>query len=151
MPPTLMIVASQTLADRLASARIAAGHTQLECAELLTSRFGEPDRSQASLSRYLSGKQEMPIDVVRAVSEYISIFDPDEPSGIGDTAADDVADKPAQEFAGLVRRLTDEPLLGPRQGALVDTAMSRLRDGPPFSSEDRAVLESLMRILGLGV
>lgn len=151
-PHTLRPMAALTIADRLAAARDVAGHTQAQCVALLTSRFGAPARTQASMSRYLSGKQSMPVDIQQAVSEYINIFDPDEPADAGATAGGGpVEEEPAPDFAGLVRRLTDEPLLGPRQGALVDTAIGRLRDGPPFSTEDQAVLDALMRILGLGV
>lgn len=150
---TLRHMAAPTMSDRLASAREVAGHTQAECATILASRFGAPSRTQASMSRYLSGKQAMPVDIARAISEYINIFDPGEPTEGGADADDDppVIDDPAPEFAGLVRRLTDEPLLGPRQGALVDAATARLRDGPSFSSEDHSVLGALMRILGLDV
>ena len=49
----------------------------------------------------------------------------------------------------MVRGFTDEPLLGPRQGALVDAATIRLRDGSPMSSEDGAAFIALMRVLGL--
>lgn len=145
-------MAALELVDPLEAAREIAGHTQTECAGVLVSRFGAPARTQASMSRYLSGKQTMPVDIVHAVSEYIAIFDPREPGG-GDADAGDspAPDDPGPDFAGLVRGLTDEPLLGPRQGSLVDAAISRLRDGPPFSSEDHAVLDALMRILGLGV
>jgi hypothetical protein len=107
-------------------------------------------RSQASMSRYLGGKQEMPVDLANAVSEYISIFDPDEPGAADDgDATEGAAEEPAREFDGLVRGLTDEPLLGPRQGALVDALTTRLREGPPMSSDDTAALTAGMRILGL--
>lgn len=104
------------------------------------------------MSRYLSGKQAMPVDILNAVSDYISIFESDEAEkSEGGADAPLVAEDPAPDFGGLVRRLTDEPLLGPRQGELVDAAVGRLRDGPPFSSEDQAVLSTLMRVLGLDV
>lgn len=151
MGRTLALVAALTLADRLAAARAAAGHTQAECADLLTSRFGAPVRSQASISRYVSGKQQMPIDMARAVSQYIMIFEPDEAAGANDARAgsDGREEMPAQQFAGIVRRLTDEPLLGPRQGALVDAMIGRLRGGPPLSEQDAAALTAAMRILAL--
>ncbi len=60
-------IAGNLLAGRLAAARTAAGHTQEECARALVS-LGAPARSQASMSRYLSGKQAMPVDAARAVS-----------------------------------------------------------------------------------
>lgn len=140
-------MAAPTLADRLAAARAAAGHTQAECARLLSSRFGAPARSQASVSRYLSGKQEMPVDIGHAVSQYISIFDSDDDLDDADDPAP--VGEATPDFVGLVLRFSDEPLLGPRQGALVDAAVDRLRVGPPFSREDHAALTALIRILGL--
>lgn len=145
-------MAGATLTDRLAAARIAAGHTQAECAALLTSRFDAPLRSQASMSRYLSGKQRIPLDIADAVSKYINVFDTGETHEAGGEHDDrGGAEVPAERFAGIVRRLTDEPLLGPRQGALVDAMIGRLRDGPPFSAEDAAAITATMRILGLEV
>jgi hypothetical protein len=102
------------------------------------------------MSRYLSGKQAMPIDISRAVSDYIGVFDPNEQSEAADASQDaPTEDGPGPDFAGMVRRLTDEPLLGPRQGALVDALIDRLRSGSPLSGEDKATVTSLMQVLGI--
>lgn len=142
-------VATPTIAERLAAARGAAGHTQQECASMLLDRFGAPPRSQASMSRYLSGKQEMPVDISQAASQYISTFnaaeDPEDSSPDAPANGDPVL---GADFAGLVQQFTDEPLLGPRQGALLDAVVDRLRSGPPLSHEDLITITCVMRILG---
>jgi hypothetical protein len=102
------------------------------------------------MSRYLSGKQAMPPDVARAVVDYVDEFDPIGPSDVIEGAQTlPMAASSASEFAGLVRGLTDEPLLGPRQGALVDALIGRLAGGTPLSSEDSLAVTALMRVLGL--
>lgn len=141
------------LKERLAAARKAAGHTQAACANTLAS-LGAPGRSQASVSRYLAGKQSMPLDVAHAVSKYINMFSSgdsaeDDPEKAGAALQPPPRDEPVGDFAGMVRRLTDEPLLGPRQGALVDSLTQRLATGPPLSDQDRGAFESLMHILGI--
>jgi hypothetical protein len=118
---------------------------------VLTTEFGAPTRSQASMSRYLSGKQRMPVDLLPAVTEYIRIFGNPESVG-GDSHGDRpgaVGDDSPVGFDSFVQRLTDEPLLGPRQGAVVDAFVGRLREGPPLSDQDHAALTDIMRILGL--
>ncbi|HZT64149.1 MAG TPA: hypothetical protein VFA11_00005 [Acidimicrobiales bacterium] len=93
----------------------------------------------------------MPVDILRAVTEYIRIFG-DTDSGSDDSYGDHpgaAGDEFPGGFDNVVRRLTDEPLLGPRQGALVDAAIGRLSEGPALSDHDHAMLTEIMRILGL--
>ncbi len=124
-----VLVAARTLVNRLAVARQAAGHTQAECVDLLRTRFGAPERSQASMSRYLNGKQQMPLDVRRAVSQYVEIFGTSDPPDDADEADQQTSMQPGSDaFAGAVRCLTDERLLGPRQGAFIDAVITRLRE-----------------------
>lgn len=115
---------------------------------MLFDRFGAPPRSQASISRYLSGKQEMPVDFFQAVSEYINTFDAADSEDNSPDARAKADPVLGADFAGLVHQFTDEPLLGPRQGALLDAVIDRLRSGPPLSHEDFITITSVMRILG---
>jgi hypothetical protein len=112
--------------------------------------LGAPPRSQASISRYLSGKQAVPVDTLHAISEYINTFEPESADDASSGGGADADKEPVSDFAGMVRRLTDEPLLGPRQAALVDALIERLRSGPPLSADDSSVVAPLMRMLGLG-
>jgi len=92
----------------------------------------------------------MPIDMSWAISDYIGMFDPNDQSEKADLSQEaPTEDGPAPDFAGMVLRLTDEPLLGPRQGALVDALIDRLRSGSPLSGEDQATVTSLMQVLGI--
>jgi hypothetical protein len=99
------------------------------------------------MSRYISGKQAMPLDILQAVSKYINVFDVPPRADPAEQPRDREGAGPG--FAGLVRQLTDEPLLGPRQAAVVDAVTERLRNGSPMSADDGAALTALMRLLGL--
>jgi hypothetical protein len=52
-----------------------------------------------------------------------------------------------EKFNGIVREITNEPLLGPRQGELVDTLTSRLSRGPQMSKDDLIIVKLLFKIL----
>jgi hypothetical protein len=52
-----------------------------------------------------------------------------------------------EKFNGIVRSITNEPLLGPRQGNFVDAVISRLATGPQISKEDIVVARFLFKIL----
>ncbi|MCU1392861.1 MAG: hypothetical protein JWM34_1289 [Ilumatobacteraceae bacterium] len=120
------------------------------------------------MSRYLSGNQTPPAGVEDAARRYVQSHSNSEVShqlrtleqhdlGESVSSTDPVNTDRQQEntesmddrFDSAVRTVTDEPLLGPRQGALVDAMTARLRNGPPHSKADLAVFNALSRVLGL--
>jgi hypothetical protein len=52
---------------------------------------------------------------------------------------------------GLCQRVTGEPILGPRQAALIDAYTARLHAGYPLTLPDLAAYLNTAQILGLGV
>jgi len=52
-----------------------------------------------------------------------------------------------EKFNGMVRGITNEPLLGPRQGNFIDASISRLANGPQMSRDDIVIARLLFKIL----
>lgn len=52
-----------------------------------------------------------------------------------------------EKFNGIVRSITNEPLLGPRQGNFVNAVISRLSTGPQMDKEDLIAARFLFKIL----
>lgn len=134
------------LLDEVRSSMSHHGHSQERLVEILES-MEAPHRSQASMSRYLAGLQSVPPEVRSGFSRYLDTFPAPSFPGTTPTPDGPVADD--QDFEGSVRGLSGEPLLGPRQAALVDSAIARLAQGPPMSDDDRRTFEDLRRIVGL--
>lgn len=134
---------------RLVQARQANGESQAACAVTLK-RLGCAGASQGVLSRWETGKIERPrADTVTILRKYIAdaLGDVTEPAKDPDDAASEAAD--TEEFEGFVRSFTNEPLLGPRQGAFVDAQIERIRTGPPLSDADQEARIDLLKLLGL--
>ncbi|MFN8049918.1 MAG: hypothetical protein U0Q22_00585 [Acidimicrobiales bacterium] len=137
---------------RFRAAQAALGHTQAECAEQLRA-LGAPSADQSSVSKWATGRIARPSPaIVNALHQYIALA----PAGggastsRGSRAAHMQSDGlEADGFEDMVRGITDEPLLGPRQGDLVDALIERMRSGIPLSEPDLLVLGSLASVLGL--
>lgn len=139
-------VQSDPLLDEVRSSMSHYGHSQEELVEILKS-LDVPHRSQASMSRYLAGRQSIPPTVRSGFLGYLDAFPAPSSPGTRPTPDGPVGDD--REFEGSVRDLSGEPLLGPRQAALVDGVIARLAQGPPMSDDDRRTFEDLRRIVGL--
>lgn len=131
-------------------ARAAAGHSQEACASEL-SRLGGGTITQPLLSAWESGKSAtVPEDAAHAIESYINC---ELRLGIEPPTLDkdsmNSADPAEADFPSLVLSISGEPLLSPRQGALVDGLVFRLSHGPPMSVEDRLTALALAKILGL--
>jgi hypothetical protein len=50
-----------------------------------------------------------------------------------------------EKFNEIVRKVTDEPLLGFRQGELADALVHRLAHGPPMSEGDIMITSFLFK------
>lgn len=125
---------------RLRDAFRASGHTQERFAVSLMDDHGHPGvPSQASVSRWLSGRAAPRASSRPALAEYCAEWLPD---------LDDAADVPAG-WEALLRDVSGEPMLGPRQASLIDAMTSRFASGPPLSTDDRSAFLHLARILGL--
>lgn len=57
----------------------------------------------------------------------------------------------SDDFDRLVQHTTGEPLLGPRQGALIDALTQRLGSGGPMNEHDLMTAAWLGKILNLTV
>lgn len=55
-----------------------------------------------------------------------------------------------EDFDRIARAETGEPLLGPRQGALIDSLTHRLSSDVPLSEHDLIAAAFLGRVLNLG-
>lgn len=119
-----------------------AGHDQPECAEVLRTTYGLASSSQPNVSRWLRGtrpKKEARAALARYCEDFTGRSPEVAPVGRDDAAA----------FEDLQRQVAGEALLGPRQAALVDAAIERLRvPQDRLSPEEVRVLEWLTRILG---
>jgi len=143
---------SWTESDRTAFAEAVGlhGHTQGECAERLRV-LGATSADQSSVSKWATGRIQRPsASITAAIRKYI-----DESPGDGMSR---VLTVPSQAKVGRgeddvfdesVRELTNEPLLGPRQAALVDAIIERLRSGSPMSEADNDARIAAARLLRL--
>jgi hypothetical protein len=122
-----MVDKVEMLWQRIDAVRILRGQTQQRCIDDLVENYGAPRRSQSSMSRYLHGRQEPPSEVASAMRRYLS----DASEVDGGTTGDITG-----AFAAVVQDVTGEPILGPRQGALLDAITTRIAAGPPMSASD---------------
>lgn len=141
---------SQRDRDGLKLAMAALGHSQRACAERLR-ELGSTGANQSTVSKWISGDIARPqMKTVLAVRSYVEeAF----PAGLPRSSQPELLDDPlaqAQQFDDTVRGITNEPLLGPRQGDLIDAVTVRLREGPAMSDSDERALNEQRRILGLG-
>ncbi len=127
----------------LRAARSLAGHTQSQCAEALRSA-GAPSGSQAAVSEWERGSSAPSAAAQEAVRHYMRQYH----TAAGATAPE-VPNGRADAFDGIAGRIAGEPLLGPRQAALVDALTARLRSGPAMSDADERTAASLVAVLGL--
>lgn len=144
---------------RLRETRIALGHSQRQAAEELL-RLGAPSVTQATVSEWETGRTKRPsVDAIRAIRAYWLKLEEatDAPAGAPREAdargpessgGGDMAEA-AASFEALVRVVTDEPLLGPQQAALVAALTTRLGNGPPLSDADDAARQWLANVLKL--
>lgn len=122
----------------------AAGHSEREVAASLHEAFGLTTAPpQPTVHRWLTGSVPRSAARRRAIRRYSQHY---APIRIGDTA-DSAPDPDA--WNDRVAELSGEPLLGPRQGELIDAMTRRLGEGEPISEFDRAVFSDLIRILNL--
>lgn len=121
----------------------AAGHDQADCADALRTTYGLASASQPNVSRWLRGTR--PHKTARAaLLRYCEDFPSEQAEEASRVAPDDVA-----TLEELHRQVAGEVLLGPRQGALVDALIERLKTTPaPSSAEDLRIVTWLTRILG---
>ncbi len=119
-----------------------AGHDQPECAEVLRTRYGLASASQPNVSRWLRGTRPNK-EARAALMRYCEDFARRTPE-VAPVPLDD-----ATAFEDLQRQVAGEALLGPRQAALIDAVVERLRAPQDrLSSEELRILEWLTRILG---
>lgn len=127
----------------LKAARLAARETQDQCAAQLR-RLGGLQISQGAVSEWERGSSKPRSAVVVVIREYCRR----QGVGIPSSTADTVGNRESgTAFDGLVREIAGEPLLGPKQLALVEALTTRLRRGPPLSDKDDAAREWLTRVL----
>lgn len=120
----------------------AARHNQPECAEVLRTRYGLASASQPNVSRWLRGTRPNK-EARAALTLYCEDFNL-RPPEVAPVARDD-----ATAFEDLQRQVAGEALLGPRQAALIDAVIERLRAPQDrLSSEELRVLQWLTTILG---
>lgn len=127
-----------------AAAVNAAGHSQSEVAASLHEEFGLTTAPpQPTVHRWLTGSAPRSAAHRGAIRRYTQRYGPIRTSDTTDSTTDPDA------WDDRVAELSGEPLLGPRQGELVDAMTRRLGDGQPISEFDRAVFSDLVRILNL--
>lgn len=126
-------LASMTVLDDVAAIQRRRGQTQDGLIAELRDR-GAPERSQASMSRYLAGSQRVPEDLMRAMREYVSIH----------AAA---RDTPAGDSGRTIRMLSlhrgghDEESSASREAnELRRAVLERIGTGPPLSEWDYRAL-----------
>ena len=131
--------------QRLREARLANKHSQPACAEALRA-LGCTGAGQGAVSRWETARIENPrTETVMILRKYTL----DALGEVADASALAKIASEEEEFEGVMSRFTNEPLLGPRQGAFVDAQIERYRTGPPLSKGDRVVRADLMSLLGL--
>jgi hypothetical protein len=140
MPRTLVLVyQAPTLAERMRAAMRTHGHTQAHVVRELHDKYGAPERTQPSMSRYINGRQRPTDTMLRAFERYLA---DNPPRDLGQPAATDA-------FAATVSELTGEPMFGPRQGALIDAAIHRFAAGAATTPSDVELYRVLSQQLGL--
>jgi hypothetical protein len=118
-------------------------HTQAECAAELTDLIGR-QISQSRVSQLENGNIHRPADdLMEAVETYCRRVDSQPEVGLKPSGSDNEA------FDSLVRVIVDEPLLGPRQEALVRAVTARFASGPALSRSDLEALVAVASVLGL--
>lgn len=142
-----------------------AGHTEEQCAVVLSTEFGAELVTQATVSRWASGATKQPSCAAQLLA-YCDTYGPARERGVvaesegGEPPkrANDDRDGPhvvraipdeATDFSRLAGQAAGEPLLGPAQLELVRGMSRRLQNGPPLSPEDRATYLDQLRILGV--
>ena len=129
--------------DQLKAARRSLRQTQAECAAALTDLAGRTI-SQSSVSQLENHKVHRPADAFSAaVASYCQRAE----GALSPAGTQRGSDRDA--FDSLVRVIADEPLLGPRQEALVRALTDRLAGGPPLSRNDVEAMLALAAVLGL--
>lgn len=129
---------------RLKLAREKFRHTQTECARQLT-QLGATRTSQTTVSEWERGQARPRGDAIAAIAQYC------ESAGVG--LSGPALSRPFSEepgFESVVHEVTGEPLLGPRQRAVVDAITARMHSGPPLSPDDMTALRWLRAVVGLG-
>lgn len=131
---------------RLRTARRRAGQTQSHCAAQLR-RLGADRASQASVSEWERGSSRPAAPASAAIARYCELNEPAPASDHANGGVDADSSPEGPGFDDLVRELSNEPLLGPHQLALVEALTARLRRGPPLSDDDEKARDWLVRIL----
>jgi len=132
--------------SRLVATRRALGHAQGDLVEELQ-KFGAPATTQPTISAWETGRtRRPPEEFIAAIATYCQqVPEHGRPGGgpaSGSTGQDD--------FDDVMRGVTEEPLLGEHQRALVEAMTERLRHGPPLSSEDAEAARWLRATLRVG-
>jgi hypothetical protein len=131
--------------DRFIQAMVAWGDTQTRCAARLRDG-GLRSATQTAVSRWANGRIKRPHPkTLAALYDYIDTAPVSHDSSGPSTSEGE----PEGEFDATVRDLTKEPLLGPRQAALVDGMTERLHRGPSLSVSDLAAYRDQQVLLGL--
>lgn len=130
----------------LRKAVAAAGHTQEAFARALKAFGLASQPSQPTVSRWLRGGSTPTPQVRPALRKYRDAYLP----GVGDQVSDSVAaDGPKERWNEVLRDLSGEPMLGPRQAEYVDSITARIAKGPPMSAADAEALRIAAQVLGL--
>jgi hypothetical protein len=141
---------------RLRSTRNYCGHSQSECAEILTTDFGVVTASQPNVNRWESGVTRRPSCADELIA-YCDTYGPGQGESVGppeavlsaETQEQGSAPGSVDEFERLASQAAGEPLLGPLQLELIRAMNERLRQGPPLSAADRATYLDQRRTLRL--
>lgn len=134
------------LGERLHLARAGNHENQKECASTLKS-LGAPRASQAAVSEWERG-ETLPSDAatIQAIRTYVEQYFT---AAISMSATGLAEGEQSGSFSDISRALSGEPLLTPRQGALMDAFMARLSLGPPLSEADLRAFKTTARFLGM--
>jgi len=122
------------------------GETQAQCATQLH-RLGGPPVSQGAVSEWERGATTPRPAAIAAIREYCRRQNVATSSAAIPSKQLLDAVEPGIGFEDLARDIVGEPLLGPKQLALVEALTTRLRRGPPLSDEDDSARQWLSRVL----
>jgi transcriptional regulator with XRE-family HTH domain len=124
---------------RLVAARRVLGHSQSDLA-LRLQELGAPALTQPTISAWESGRTHKPgPEYLDAIGRYC------EEAAVPEEEVEARTD----ELEGVWRSITEEPLLGEMQRAVVEALTARLAAGPPLTPEDLQAAEWLQRTLRL--